>query len=132
MPLNPEMQVLIVDDHKTMLRIVRNLLGQIGITQVDEALDGQEALQRLVQKRYDLILSDWNMQPMTGLEFLQYVRRDPTYGHQHTAFIMLTAEARPENVMEAKKAGVDNYIVKPFNAETLESKIQTALQSRRA
>lgn len=130
MPLNPDMQVLIIDDHKTMLRIVRNLLSQIQVTQVDEAAAGQEALQKLVQKRYDLILSDWNMQPMTGLELLQYVRKDPTYRHQHTPFVMITAEARPENVMEARKAGVDNYIVKPFNAETLESKIQAALQKR--
>lgn len=132
MAIDTNMNVLIVDDHKTMLRIVRNLLGQINLTQVDEASDGTEALQQLVKKRYDLILSDWNMMPMTGLEFLQYVRRDSTYRHQHTPFIMITAEARPENIMEAKKAGVDNYIVKPFNAETLESKIQSVLLKRAA
>jgi two-component system chemotaxis response regulator CheY len=130
MALSPDMRVLIVDDHKTMLRIVRNMLAQINITQVDEATDGEAALRKLLEEKYDLILSDWNMQPMPGLQFLQQVRRDVTYRHTHVPFILVTAEARPENVMEARNAGVDNYIVKPFNAETLESKISTALQKR--
>lgn len=127
MTFNPNMQVLIVDDHKTMLRIIRNLLTQVNLTNVDEAGDGQEALGKLAQKKYQLVLSDWNMQPMTGLQLLQYVRTDPTYQHMHVPFVMITAEARPENVQEAKKAGVDNYIIKPFNAETLESKIKAAM-----
>lgn len=121
------LQVLIVDDHKTMLRIVRNILGQVGIENVDEATDGTEALKLLVNKKYDLIISDWNMMPMTGLELLQYVRTDNTYNHKKVPFIMVTAESKPENVMEARKAGVDNYIVKPFNAETMESKIKVTL-----
>ncbi len=130
--INTNMNVLIVDDHKTMLRIIRNLLAQLNLNNVDEAYDGQDALRRLTQKKYDLILSDWNMMPMTGLELLQYVRTDATYGHKHAPFIMITAEARPENVAEAVKAGVDNYIVKPFNAETLESKIKNVLLKRQA
>ncbi len=124
------MNVLIVDDHKTMLRIIRNLLSQIGIVNVDEANDGQQALQLLVQKKYDLILSDWNMMPMTGLQLLQYIRTDATYQHKHTPFIMITAEARPENVMEARKAGVNNYIIKPFDASILESKIKAVLTKK--
>ncbi len=125
-----KMNVLIVDDHKTMLRIVRNLLLQLNMENVDEAYDGQGALQKLTQKKYDLILSDWNMMPMTGLQLLQFVRNDQTYGHRKVPFIMITAESRPENVMEAKKAGADNYIVKPFNAETLESKIRMTMAQK--
>ena len=127
MTIHPDMQVLIVDDHSTMLRIVRNLLAQINLNNVDEAKDGQEALQKLARKKYQLVLSDWNMEPMTGLQLLQFVRSDPTYQHVHVPFIMITAEARPENVAEAKKAGVDNYVIKPFNADTLESKIKNVL-----
>ena len=127
MELNRDMKVLIVDDHKTMLRIVRNLLSQISISDVDEASDGQDALQKLARNKYDLVLSDWNMMPMTGLQLLQYVRTDSTYEHKHVPFIMITAESRPENVMEAKQAGVDNYIIKPFNAETLETKIKSVM-----
>lgn len=121
------LEVLIVDDHKTMLRIVRNILGQIGIEKVDEATDGTEALKKLVAKKYDLIVSDWNMMPMTGLQLLQFIRTDQTYNHKTVPFIMVTAESKPENIMEAKKAGVDNYIVKPFNAEILETKIKATL-----
>ena len=132
MELDRNMNVLIVDDHKTMLRIVRNILAQLNIVNVDEASDGQNALQKLVQKKYDLILSDWNMMPMTGLELLQYVRRDATYGHKKVPFIMITAEARPENVVEAKQAGVDNYVIKPFDAATLEHKIKTVFANRSA
>lgn len=130
MNIDKSIRVLIVDDHKSMLRIIRNLLLQIGLENVDEASDGQDALQKLVQNEYGLILSDWNMMPMTGLEFLQYLRRDPTYRHQNVPFIMITAEAKPENVIEAKKSGVDNYIVKPFNAQTLETKIKAVLMKR--
>lgn len=126
------MKVLIVDDHKTMLRIIRNLLTQININDVDEAYDGQQALQKLTQNKYDLVLSDWNMMPMTGLQLLQFVRTDQTFGHKRVPFIMITAESRPENVMEAKKAGADNYIVKPFNAETLENKIKTTMAQKAA
>lgn len=132
MGINADLNVLIIDDHKTMLRVIKNLLMQINITKIDEAGDGQEALQKLTQKKYNLILSDWNMMPMTGLQLLQQVRTDSTFQHQNVPFVMITAEARPENVVEAKKAGVDNYIIKPFDANTLKSKIQAALMKRNA
>ncbi len=117
--------VLIVDDYKTMLRIIRNLLKQIDFENVDEASDGNEALAKLHTGNYGLIISDWNMEPMTGLQLLQHVRADAKL--KTTPFIMVTAESKTENVIVAKQAGVSNYIVKPFNAETLRSKIQKVL-----
>ena len=122
------LQVLIIDDHKTMLKIITNLLNQIGISNIEEATDGQAALQKLGQKKYDLIISDWNMMPMTGLELVQNIRGNPQYQHQNAPFIMVTAESKPENVMEAAKAGVNNYIVKPFSADTMEQKIKATLE----
>jgi two-component system chemotaxis response regulator CheY len=113
--------VLVVDDYQTMVRILRNLLKQIGFTDVDDASDGQAALEKLRAKKYGLVISDWNMAPMTGYELLQQVRADAELSS--LPFIMVTAEAKTENVVAAKKAGVNNYIVKPFNAETLRSKI---------
>jgi two-component system, chemotaxis family, chemotaxis protein CheY len=113
--------VLVVDDYQTMVRILRNLLKQIGFTDVDDASDGQAALEKLRSKKYGLVISDWNMAPMTGYELLQQVRADAELNA--LPFIMVTAEAKTENVVAAKKAGVNNYIVKPFNAETLRSKI---------
>jgi two-component system chemotaxis response regulator CheY len=113
--------VLVVDDYQTMVRILRNLLKQIGFNDVDDASDGQAALEKLRSKKYGLVISDWNMAPMTGYELLQQVRADAELNA--LPFIMVTAEAKTENVVAAKKAGVNNYIVKPFNAETLRSKI---------
>ena len=112
--LNRAVSVLIVDDYKTMLRIIRNLLKQIDFGDVDEAADGAEALAKLRVGNYGLVISDWNMQPMTGLELLQEVRADSRL--RATPFIMVTAESKAENVVAAKQAGVSNYIVKPFNA----------------
>ena len=116
------MPILIVDDYKTMIRIIRNLLKQLGFEDVDEAADGSEALNKMRGRKYGLVISDWNMEPMTGYELLKEVRSDPSLGK--TPFIMVTAESKTENVVAAKKAGVNNYIVKPFNAETLKSKIE--------
>ena len=113
--------VLLVDDYGTMVRIMRKLLSQIGITDVDEAPDGPAALAKLRAKKYGLVISDWNMTPMTGYELLTHVRADPALAE--TRFIMVTAESRIENVVSAKRAGVDNYIVKPFDAATLRTKI---------
>lgn len=132
MDFNKNLRVLVVDDHKTMIRIIKNLLVQLNIENIDEANDGQEALRKLAASKYDMVLSDWNMLPMTGLELLRCVRNDPTYGHRNVPFVMITAEAKPENVMEAKAAGVDNYVIKPFNAETLETKIKAAYLRRNA
>ncbi len=119
------MQILIVDDYKTMLRIIRNLLKQLGFNNVDEATDGSMALQRLREKSYDLVISDWNMEPMSGLQLLTEVRADDKL--KELPFIMITAESKTENVIAAKQAGVSNYIVKPFNAATLKSKLVTVL-----
>ncbi len=125
MPLDTSMNVLIVDDYKTMLRIIRNLLKQIGFNSVDEATDGVEALSKLRAGSFGLVISDWNMAPMTGLELLQAVRADVKL--KTIPFIMITAESKTENVVAAKQAGVSNYIVKPFNAETLQGKIEKVL-----
>lgn len=127
MAVDLSMPVLVVDDYKTMVRIIRNLLKQIGFEDVDEASDGVEALSKLKERQYGLVISDWNMEPMTGYELLKQVRDDSNLSA--LPFIMVTAEAKSENVIAAKKAGVNNYIVKPFNAQTLKSKIETVFDS---
>jgi two-component system chemotaxis response regulator CheY len=121
--MDKNMSILIVDDYKTMLRIIRNLLKQLGFENVDEATDGSTALKCLHDKEYGLVISDWNMEPMTGLQLLREVRSDGAL--KHIPFIMVTAESKTENVIAAKEAGVTNYIVKPFNAETLKQKLVT-------
>jgi two-component system chemotaxis response regulator CheY len=125
MTIDKSMNVLIVDDYKTMLRIIRNLLKQIDFHNVEEASDGTDALAKLRAGNFGLVISDWNMVPMTGLELLQEVRQDPRL--KTLPFIMITAESKTENVVAAKQAGVSNYIVKPFNAETLRGKIEKVL-----
>ncbi len=122
MSLDLSMPVLVVDDYNTMIRIIRNLLKQLGFEDIDDAADGSAALSKLREKKYGLVISDWNMEPMTGYELLKEVRADP--GLSKTPFIMVTAESKTENVIAAKKAGVNNYIVKPFNAQTLKTKIE--------
>jgi two-component system chemotaxis response regulator CheY len=108
-----------------MLRIIRNLLKQLEFNNVDEAVDGQEALSKLRAGNFGLVISDWNMAPMTGLDLLKEVRADQRL--KNLPFIMITAESKTENVVAAKQAGVSNYIVKPFNAETLREKIEKVL-----
>ena len=125
MAIDRSMNVLIVDDYKTMLRIIRNLLKQIDFNNVEEASDGGDALTKLRAGDFGLVISDWNMAPMTGLQLLQEVRADTRL--KTTPFIMITAESKAENVIAAKAAGVSNYIVKPFNAETLRDKIEKVL-----
>lgn len=125
MAVDHSLPILIVDDYKTMLRIIRNLLKQIGFDNVEEATDGTEALQKLREKKFDLVISDWNMEPMTGIELLREVRSDDNLAK--IPFIMVTAESKTENVVIAKDAGVSNYIVKPFNAATLKSKLTGVL-----
>ncbi len=125
MAVDLEMPILIIDDYKTMLRIIRNLLKQIGFNNVDDAMDGSDALNKLRGKTYDLIISDWNMEPMTGYELLKEVRADAML--KAIPFIMITAESKTDNVIAAKKAGVNNYIVKPFNAATLKTKLTSVL-----
>ena len=121
MALGPSVPVLVVDDYKTMIRIICNLLKQLGFANVDEVNDGTAALNMMREKDYGLIISDWNMEPITGYELLREVRADDRLSR--TPFIMVTAESKTDNVIAAKKAGVNNYIVKPFNAATLKSKI---------
>lgn len=117
--------ILVVDDFGTMIRIIRHFLKQLGFRDVDDAGDGAEALLMLRKKRYGLVISDWNMEPMTGYELLEQVREDRQLAP--LPFIMVTAESRTSNVIAAKNAGVNNYIVKPFNAATLGGKIETVL-----
>ncbi len=119
MAVDLSMPVLIVDDYNTMVRIIRNLLRQLGFEHIDDATDGTMALAKMETRRYGLVISDWNMEPMTGYALLQHVRANPQIAE--TPFIMVTAESKTENVIAAKKAGVSNYIVKPFNAQTLKS-----------
>lgn len=122
MALDLSMPVLVVDDYKTMVRIIRNLLKQLGFENVEDAADGTEAFAKMKNQKFGLVISDWNMEPMTGYELLKQVRSDSALNK--TPFIMVTAESKTENVIAAKKAGVNNYIVKPFNAQTLKGKIE--------
>jgi two-component system chemotaxis response regulator CheY len=121
MAVDLSMPVLVVDDYNTMVRIICNLLKQLGFHNIDNATDGASALAKMRAGRYGLIISDWNMEPMSGYDLLKEVRADERLGK--IPFIMITAESKTENVIAAKRAGVNNYIVKPFNAETLQHKI---------
>ena len=122
---NLEKHVLVVDDYNTMRRILRNLLSQIGFANIEEAEDGSTGLLKMRERDFGLVISDWNMAPMSGLEFLKEVRSDGSL--KDTPFIMITAESKTENVVAAKAAGVSNYIVKPFNADTLKKKIEAVI-----
>ena len=121
MAVDKSMNVLVVDDYKTMVRIVRSLLEQLGFRNIDDACDGPTALDMIRHKEYGLILSDWNMSPMTGYELLKTVRADPE--NAKTPFVMVTAEAKVENVVAARQAGVNNYIIKPFTLAVLKQKL---------
>jgi len=126
MAVDLSMPILVVDDYATMIRIIRNLLRQLGFENVDEASDGRAALAKLRARKFGLVISDWNMEPMTGYELLQEVRADKNLFAM--PFIMITAESKTDNVIAAKKAGVNNYIVKPFNAATLKGKIDAVFE----
>ena len=128
MGIDMSMPILVVDDYNTMIRIIRNLLRQLGFEHIDEANDGSSALAKMRTRQYGLVISDWNMEPMTGYDLLQVVRNDPHLAE--TPFIMVTAESKTDNVIAAKRAGVSNYIVKPFNAQTLKSKIDAVFLNR--
>jgi two-component system chemotaxis response regulator CheY len=125
MPVNKSMNVLVVDDYTTMVRIVRGLLEQLGFTNIDTALDGPTALEQIRSKEYGLILSDWNMSPMTGFELLKTVRSEPRT--KSVPFVMVTAEAKTENIVAARNAGVNNYIIKPFTLAVLKQKLTAVL-----
>lgn len=121
------MPVLVVDDSRTMARLARNLLQLIGFSQVDDVFDGVTALARLRERQYGLVICDWNMQPMTGHMLLKEIRNDP--GLWRLPVIMMTAETALANVMAAKEAGANGYIVKPFNGATLKNKVAAVLAS---
>ncbi len=125
MAVDMNMSILVVDDYKTMLRILRNLLRRLNFSNIAEASDGAAALQKLRKSPCGLIISDWNMEPMTGIQLLREVRGDAKL--KSIPFIMITAESKSENIIAAKEAGVSNYIVKPFNAETLKSKMVSVI-----
>lgn len=125
MPVNKDMNILIVDDFKTMLKILENFLRQFGFKNIDEATDGTKALEKMKEKKYDLVLSDWNMEPMSGLDLLKQVRANPET--KSIPFILITAESKVENIIAAKQAGVNNYIVKPLNANTLKEKLTAVI-----
>lgn len=124
--MNVDIKVLVVDDFATMRRIVKGALKQLGFKNIAEAEDGVTALQELKREAYGLVLSDWNMPNMTGLDLLKAVRSEETL--KHLPFIMITAEGQKENVLQAVQAGVSNYIVKPFTPETLNEKLKTVLK----
>ena len=119
---NPNMKFLVVDDFATMRRIVRNLLKELGFTNIEEAEDGAVALQRLRgSAKFDFVVTDWNMPNMTGIELLRQIRADESL--RHLPVLMVTAEARKENIIEAAQAGANGYVVKPFTAATLDEKL---------
>ena len=124
---DPKLRILVVDDFSTMRRIVRNLLKELGFTNVDEAEDGAIALQKLQAGGFEFVVTDWNMPNMTGIELLKAVRADNNL--KHLPFLMITAEAKRENIIEAAQAGASGYIVKPFTAATLEEKLAKIFQS---
>ena len=121
------MRILVVDDFSTMRRIVRNLLKELGFTNADEAEDGAKALQKLKNERFDFVVSDWNMPSMTGIDLLRAIRGDANL--KHLPVLMITAEARKENIIEAAQAGANGYIVKPFTAATLDEKIEKVFKN---
>ena len=125
MAADKSMNVLVVDDYKSMVRIVRGMLNQLGFVNVDDAPDGAAAMALLKEKTYGLVLSDWNMQPVTGLELLKQVRAEERT--KKTPFVMVTAEAKVENVIAARQAGVNNYVIKPFTLAVLKQKLSTVL-----
>lgn len=125
MTVSRDLPILIVDDYRTMLKIVRGLLQQLGFLNVDEASDGKAAYDLIQGRQYGLVISDWNMQPMTGLDLLKKVRSESKTAN--LPFIMVTAEAKAENVVAARQAGVNNYIIKPFTGAVLKQKMSAVL-----
>ena len=119
--MNMDMNVLVVDDFATMRRIIKKALKAIGFNNFVEAEDGKDAIDKLIKNDVDLIFCDWNMPNMTGLDFLKHIRSDAKYGN--IPFIMITAEGQKGNIIQAVDAGVTNYIIKPFTADTIKEKL---------
>jgi two-component system, chemotaxis family, chemotaxis protein CheY len=125
MALDFSIPVLVVDDYRTVARIVGRLLNQAGFRDVDEASDGEEALAKMRERRYGLVVSDWHMAPTSGFELLKRAKADEQL--RDTPFVMISAEASPENATSAREAGASGYVVKPFDAQTLKARIASAL-----
>jgi two-component system, chemotaxis family, chemotaxis protein CheY len=119
---DPNMKILVVDDFSTMRRIVRNLLKELGFSNIQEAEDGIDALKKLRAETFEFVVSDWNMPNMTGIDLLREIRKDDAL--KHLPVLMVTAEAKRENIIEAAQAGASGYVVKPFTAITLDEKLQ--------
>ncbi|MBI1398483.1 MAG: chemotaxis protein CheY [Betaproteobacteria bacterium] len=126
--MSENMKFLVVDDFSTMRRIIRNLLKELGYTNVDEAEDGVAGLAKLRGGGFEFVVSDWNMPNMTGIDMLRAIRSDAQL--KHLPVLMVTAEARKENIIEAAQAGASGYVVKPFTAATLEEKINKIMQKQ--
>ena len=126
MALNKDMSILVVDDQQSMRRIIINLLRQIGFTNFSEAADGENALSQIKTKHFELVLSDWHMEPMTGIDLLRTIRAS-NENYKNVPVILITAEEKVENILAAKQAGVNNYIKKPVSAEVLKGKITTVM-----
>ena len=124
------MPILVVDDFSTMRRIVKNCLKQLGFSNITEAADGQQALEKLKNSEFEFIVSDWNMPNMMGIDLLKAVRSDAKL--KSIPFLMVTAEAQKENIVEAAKAGVSNYIIKPFTPDTLSDKMEVIFKREQA
>ena len=122
MPANTNMKILVVDDFQTMRRIIRNYLRQLGFNNVEEAEDGDVALEKLVETQFDFVITDWNMPKMTGIDLLKKIRAENNF--KNIPVLIITAEAEKENVVQAAQAGVNDYIVKPFTPEVLQAKIE--------
>jgi len=127
MPTDSAMPILVVDDYQTMVRITRGMLKQIGFENVDHAPDGATALEMIRSKDYRLVISDWNMEPLSGMDLLMQLKREVST--ENMRLIMVTAESKTDRVIEARRAGVDSYIVKPFNAATLKNKIDQVFEN---
>lgn len=123
--MSKDLKIIVIDDYPTMVRIMRKLLKQIGYENVDEAHNGRDAFEKICANDYGLIISDWNMEPMTGFQLLEQVRARPQSAH--VPFILVTAESKPENILAAKSAGVTGYMIKPFNEKLLKERIDQAL-----
>ena len=130
MATRDDLKLLIVEDREVMLKIIRRLLVQLGFSNIDGAANGVRALEKLGEKNYDLILSDWNMDEMSGFELLKHVRADSRTAN--IPFILVTAEAKPENIMAAKAAGANAYLLKPFKLDMLQQTIEDVLSENAA
>lgn len=125
MPLNPGAKILVVDDFSTMRRFIRGILEQLGYREVEEADDGDSALEKLRGTRFNLVIADWNMPRMNGLDLVRAIRADE--GLKTIPVLMVTAEASKENIIEAVKSGASGYVVKPFSSDVLKEKIEKVL-----